>query len=275
MARLVRMVTFGIKFCYSRSMTSMIEVAAMKFRTVVYVGMVLFLFGLGACGGPEIQALILDPIPWADGEQSLYAVTAIDGTYAGTATFTLDAGAATIEEEGWTLRRELATQGDQEVVVIEMQAKGLRPQLSTLVRLFGAARQQVKATYNSGQVDMELTTARDITTYERRNVPSDTRDQRSILVLTRSLPLADGYATEINSYLPVADLLERITITVVGQEIVNVPSGTYLSWHLSLRSADSESETWIAVDAPHQLVKFIDGRNGGTFELRDYRRSRE
>jgi len=244
-------------------------------QKIIAILSVLCFAYLSACSSPEIQPLILDPIPWADGEQSLYAVTAVDGNYAGTATFTLNADAVTVQEEGWTLRRELATQGDQEVVIVEMQTKGLRPQIATLVRLFGAARQQVISTYNNGQVDMELTTARDVTTYERRNVPSDTRDQRSILLLTRALPLADGYATQVNSYLPVADLFERVTIIVEGEEAVTVPAGVYLSWHLSLQSAESESEAWIAIEAPHQLVKFIDGRNGGTFELREYHPERE
>ena len=247
----------------------------MKLRITIIATALLLLLQLVGCGNPDIQPLILDPIPWADGEQSLYAVTDIDGNYAGTATFTLDAGAATIDDEAWTLRREVTTQGDQEVVVVEMSAQGLRPSLSTLVRLFGPDRQQVKATYERGQVDMELTTARDVTTFERRNVPSDARDQRTILLLARALPVTEGYATQVTSYLPVADLLERVTIVVEGQETVSVPAGVYPSWHLSLQTVDSESEAWIAVDAPHQLVKFIDGRNGGTFELREYRAERE
>ncbi len=235
----------------------------------------LLLLVMVACGSLEIQPLILNPIPWADGEQSVYVVTDINGEYAGTATFTLNAGAATVDGDAWSLRREVMTQGDQEVVVIEMAAKGLRPHLSTLVRIMGTARQQVKATYESGQVDMELTTERDITTYERRNIPSDARDQRSLLLLARALPLAKGYATELNSYLPIADLFERVTIEVKEMESIEVPAGRYQSWHLSIRTSDSETEAWIAVDAPYQLVKFIDGRSGGTFELRDYRAAGE
>ena len=231
----------------------------------------VFMLLVAACGTPEIQPLVLDPIPWSDGEQSIYAVTDIDGNFAGTTTITLQAGAATIDDDAWTLRREVATQGDQEVVVVEMAAHGLRPSLSTLVRLLGTARQQVKATYERGQVDMELTTASDVTTYERRNIPSDSRDQRSLMILARALPLTQGYATQVNSYLPVADLLERVTVVVEQQETVDVPAGRYECWRIALRVEDSESHAWIAVNAPHELVKFVDDRNGGTFELRDYR----
>jgi len=242
----------------------------MKSRTIYQLLPTLLFLLVAGCSKPEIQPLILNDLPWSDGEQSLFVVTDINGDYAGTATFTLNKGAATIDDDAWTLRRDVTTQGDQEVVIIEMAAKGLRPHLSTLVRITGAARQQVKTTYDSGQIDMELTTARDVTTYERRNIPSDARDQRSLLLLARALPLAAGYATELNSYLPVADLFERTSIVVDRQEMVDVPAGSFQSWQLTVQASERKSQVWIAVDAPHQLLKFIDGRNGGTFELRDY-----
>lgn len=236
----------------------------------VSIFVLMLVMGLTACG-PEIQPLIPGAVPWADGEQSIYAVTDIEGNAAGTATVTLDAGATSIEEAGWTLRREIATQGDQEVVVVEVTEKGLRPRLATLVRLLGTARQQVITTYNGGQVDMELTTARDVTTYERRNITSDARDQRTLLAFVRMLPLAEGYATQLNSYLPVADRFERVTVIVLGQETVSVAAGSYESWHVVLRVDERETEAWIAMEAPQALVKFIDGSNGATFELREYR----
>jgi hypothetical protein len=152
-----------------------------------------------------------------------------------------------------------------------MTANGLRPALSTLTRLLGGDRRElVKSSYNQGQVDLELTTARDITTYERINVPSDVRDERTLLALTRALPLANGYATQVNSFLPVADLLERTTIHVTGQEQVQTPAGAYETWRVELITNRSESQAWISTSAPYILVKFVDGRTGGTYELRDY-----
>ncbi|MEZ4736371.1 MAG: DUF3108 domain-containing protein [Caldilineaceae bacterium] len=197
-------------------------------------------------------------------------MTDINNNFAGTATIELTAGITQSAAEGWTFRREIAAQGDQELAVVEMTMPGLRPLFSTLVRLLGGnRRQQVQATYNSGQVDLELTTAQDVTTYERVNIPSDARDQRTLLALVRALPLAIGYATQVNSFLPVTNTLERTTIVVVGQEQVQTPAGTYEAWHVELRTPTNEDEAWIATGPPYRLVKFIDGRTGGTYELRE------
>lgn len=237
-------------------------------RVVVFIAVLL----LAACGQPELQSLRVQAAPWANGERSTYQVIDINQNFAGTATIEFTAGATQIPAEAWTMRREVTAQGDQETVVVEMTASGLRPALSTLVRLLGGsnARQLVKTTYNSGQVDLELTTAQDIKTYERINVPSDVRDQRTLLALVRALPLAKGYATQLNSFLPVANLLERTTIQVTAQEQVQTPAGTYETWHVAINTPDSQSEAWIATGAPNILVKFMDGRTGGTYELREY-----
>lgn len=226
---------------------------------------------LAACGQPTITPLQVQAVPWANGERSTYQITDINNNPAGTATIELTTGATQISEEAWTLRREVAAQGDQEVVVVEMTARGLRPAFSLLTRLLSDnRREQIKGTYNGGQVDLELTTAQDVTTYERINVPSDVRDQRTLLALVRALPLADGYATQVNSFLPVANLLERTTIQVTGQEQVQTPAGAYETWHVALTTPDSESQAWVSTSTPYILVKFVDGRTGGTYVLSDY-----
>ncbi len=222
---------------------------------------------LGTACQPEIQPLSVGPLPWVDGETSSYRITDINGDFAGTATITLTAGAATVEGEGWTMRWDILAQGDQEEIVVEMQSPGLRPTLSTLVRTRNAGREAVKATYASGQVDMELTTTRNVITYERVNIPSDARDQRTLIQLVRALPLAEGYATQVNSFLPVTALLERVTVAVVGQEVVVVPAGSYASWRVELRTSDSTSQLWIGVAAPQLMLKYRDARSGATYEL--------
>lgn len=235
--------------------------------SIVLLVMVL----LAGCGEPEIVPLQVQAAPWADGEVSIYQITDMENKPAGTATITFTTGATQLQAEAWTMQREVAAQGNQEIVVVEMTATDLRPALSILTRQLGSDRRElVKSIYNGGQVDLELTTAQDITTYERINVPSDVRDQRSLLALVRALPLANGYATQVNSFLPVADLLERTTIHVTGQEQVQTPAGAYATWRIELSTNASESQAWISVNAPYILVKFMDGRTGGVYELRDY-----
>ena len=228
-------------------------------------GLVLAIL-LAACGGPEPQPLIFGAAPWQDGEVSQYSITAIDQQHAGTARFDL-----TLLPDGqWNLRREINAQGVQEIVVVDMRETDFRPSQATLIRMDAAGVEQVRSTYSGSQVDLELTTKQDVTTVERVSIPSDVRDQRSLLMIARALPLARGYATRLNTFLPVVGLLDRVTLRVVKQEQVTVPAGVFDTWRVRLDTIDSRTEAWISVAPPHPLVKYIDGRNGGVFELAAY-----
>ena len=164
---------------------------------------------LAACGSPNIQPLVFGAAPWTDGEVSTYRVTAVDATNAGTTRYDL----LQLEPGIWSLRREISAQGTQEIVTVEMSEQGYRPAAATLIRINADGVEQVRTTYNAGQVDMALTTKQNIVTYERASIPSDARDQRTLLMIVRALPLAKGYATRLNSNLPIVPILYRITVS--------------------------------------------------------------
>lgn len=228
--------------------------------------LVLAVMLLGACGAPAIQPLIFNEPPWRDGEVSTYRVTAVDSTYAGTTRYDI----LRMGSDGWSLRREISAQGTQEIVAVEMSDRDYRPSIATLVRIDSGGVEQVRTTYAGGQVDLELTTKQNITTYERQSIPSDARDQRTLLMLLRALPLAQGYATRMNSYLPIVPILDRVTISVLRRESVSTPAGDFDAWVVRLDTGNSRTDAWIGVDAPYPLLKFVDGRNRGTFELLEF-----
>jgi len=233
----------------------------------LYCLLLLSLFLLTACGAtPEPQALRFGAAPWQDGEESTYAVAGNESDTTGSAFFSATSG-----DGLWTLRREITALGDQEITVIETGTEGFRPQSSTLVRLLAdGAVEQVRSVYSGTAADLELTTRQKVTTFERFNIPSDTRDQRSLPFLVRSLPLAEGYATRINTFLPITGILERVTVSVISREQVSVPAGSYDAWRVRLDTGDSVSHIWVGVDAPHPVVKFDDGRAGATYELQQF-----
>jgi hypothetical protein len=239
-----------------------------RVNQTVFVLMLALL--LAACGGAEIQPLTFTPTPWLAGEVSQYQITDVNGQPAGTARFAIEQGASG-REDGWSIRREIAAQGTNEVVTVEM-SNALRPITSTLIRTGGLQRAQevVKATYDSGRVDMELTTAQNVTTYQRVNITSDARDGWVLLPVLRALPLAERYATRINSFVPILGRLETFTVTVLGSEQVTVPAGTFATYKVELSARDHKTTAWYTQDAPHVLVKYVDGRNRGTFELTEY-----
>jgi hypothetical protein len=227
---------------------------------------------LAACGGQATpQPLLFGAAPWPDGEQSVYTLTNADGQQAGSAIYTLTSVPGAENGETWQLVRAITALGSQETMTVTMDAAGFRPQTSQLERVNADGRETVGAVYNSGQVDLTLNTRQNIMTVQREQIPSDARETVALPMLLRSLPLASNYATQINSFLPVAAQLERITVRVTGEETVQTAAGSFATWVIELDAGDAQSKAWIAQDAPYLLVKYLDGRNKATLELAEVR----
>nr|HMN31248.1 DUF3108 domain-containing protein [Caldilineaceae bacterium] len=215
--------------------------------------------------------LRLGPPPWASGETTGYQITDVNGQSAGTARYEITQGDSQTNPAGWSIRREIMAQGVNETIAVELN-KGLQPLRSVLTRTQQAqgGREVVEATYNGGQVDMVLTTAQDVTTNQRINIPSDSSNGDVLIQLLRTLPLQKGYATRINVFWPIAGQLETYVVNVADTEQVNVPAGAYDTFKVELTGRGNKTTAWLNQAAPHQVVKYIDGRNSGTFELTDF-----
>lgn len=221
---------------------------------------------LAGCGQPEIQPLVFNAAPWQPNEVSTYQVTDVNGNYAGSARYDL----MQMEGDLWNLRRETNTQGTQEIVTVDMTQTGFRPTQSTLLRIANNGTEAVSATYGGSEVNLELTTRLNITTYERVSIPSDAREQVTLVMLLRALPLAEGYGVRLNIFQPILGTLDRVTASVEGKEQVTTDAGTFECWWVRMETPDSQTEAWVATQAPYPVVKFIDSRNDGTFELSEF-----
>ncbi len=212
---------------------------------------------LAGCGGPAPVPLRFGDAPWQPGEASRYRLLD-NGADAGSALYAV--AAETIDgSAGWAFRRETSGAGGAEIVAVLMGAQGFRPSAAFFRITDATGSEAVNATYGSGgQVDLELISKRQVTTYERKSVPTDTRDQRSLPLIVRALPLAQGYATQINTFLPYTGRLERYTVRVRGREQVSVPAGTFDAWNVELDNGSRSVHYWIGVDPPHPLVKIED-----------------
>ena len=217
---------------------------------------------LTACA-PQPEPLVFGQPAWSDGETSAYRVTNREGRIAGAALFRT--GQA--ENGNWRLTREIDDAGSIERAVVEVRPPGYRPVYSHLTRAVQGGNQVVETEYTGATVDIALTNRRGATVYERVQAPSDIRDERTLLLILRALPLAQGYATRINSFLPVVGRVERVTVQVRHAETVIVPSGSYSAWLVELKTNQRTTTAWVARAAPFPLVKFIDGRSQATFEL--------
>lgn len=226
--------------------------------------LLLTLSFLAACAAAKPQPLIFGEPVWTDGETSAYRVTNREGRIVGSAAYRVG---KRDQEDGWTLLREISDAGVSEQATIEMQPAGFRPVYSHLIRSFGGGKQIVETLFEGAQVDIELTNRQGAKVYQRVQVPSDIRDERTLLLIVRALPLAQGYATRINSFLPIAGQMERVAIQVRRSENVTVPAGAFETWLVELKANDRTTKAWVAQAAPFPVVKFIDGRSQATFEM--------
>ncbi|MBO9391975.1 DUF3108 domain-containing protein [Caldilinea sp.] len=240
-------------------------------RGGLFVALSVWLAGLlAACGQPAPVALVFNAAPWQDGEEHVFRITDVEGKYAGTATYTLTAGINDQEQPMWSIRRFIEAQGDREAITVKVLAAGFRPQSSFMERSNAAGTETVDAQYNGPAVDLVLTTRANVMTTQRVEVPSDVRESATLPMIVRALPLARNYATRLNTFLPVAGLLNRVTVRVVGEERLSVPAGAYDAWVVMLDEGGLTTRLWIAKEAPYPLVKYVDGRNRATFELERY-----
>ena len=235
-------------------------------RALTLSSLLLLLTSLAACSA-QPQPLVFGEPVWADGEVSSYRVTNREGRIVGTATFQVQRGLEWAQEDGWTLVREIIDAGVSERATVEMQPAGYRPLYSRLERTGGGGTQVVEAQISGGQVEIALTNRQGATVYQRVQVPSDIRDERTLLLIVRALPLAQGYATRINSFLPIVGKMERVALQVGRAESVTAPAGAFDTWVVELKTNERTTRAWVAQTAPFPVVKFIDGRSQATFEL--------
>jgi hypothetical protein len=223
-----------------------------------------------ACGSAEPQPLLLGEPVWQSGENSIYRVTNREGNVVGNAQYEIIANGEHLEEDGWTFHRQIEDVGVSEAVTVEVQSQGYLPVYSYMTRTTPEGQEVVAAEYNRAQIDIALTNQQGATVYERVNAPSDVRDERTIVPLLRTLPLNQGYATFINGFLPITGITERFSLRLVRDEEITVPFGTFDAWRFDVRTTDRTTQVWIAKEAPYPVVKFLDGRSQGTFELIEF-----
>lgn len=225
---------------------------------------------IAGCNQSTPVGLVFNPAPWQDGEEHVFRITDIEGRYAGVMRYTMTEGMNDQGQPLWSITRTTLAQGDQEELTVKVLATGFRPQSSLLERSNAAGRETVDAQYNGPAVDLVLTTRADVATTQRFEVPSDVRESGTLPMIARALPLARNYATRLNAFLPVVGLLDRVTVRVVGDERLVTPAGTFDAWVVTLDTGNSLSRLWVAKEAPHPVVKYIDGRNRATYELESY-----
>lgn len=240
-------------------------------RNWILIPLIILLSGLAAgCSSANFGPLNFNAAPWHSGEVSEYIMRNSAGESIGTASIRIASGADANGNAIWNLQRDLLSEGDQQLSVVEMHADTLRPTLSIWAHSRDNDSEMIKTAYNGTQADLELTSVQSVMTNQRISIPSDARDEQTLATLIRALPLASGYATRINVFLPLAGATERAEIVVTGEEQIETPAGAFEAWRVNVNTESTASVAWVGKEAPYPLLKFQDDRSDVTFELTNF-----
>ncbi len=234
---------------------------------------VLTLGLLAACWQAELEPLRIGAAPWRAGEAHLFGVTALDGNYAGTARFEVREGNSAGNNSApadWLIRRTTDAQGNLEVFDVTLDSERLRPVQSSWVLTNSTGIESIQTVIQDGLASMTLTSTQSQIHTEQRTLSSDTYDSYTINLLLRTLPLTEGYVAQLNIFTSLTGVSERATVSIGGLEQIGVPAGTYKTWKIDVLVGQSESNVWIGAESPFPLVKYMDARNGATYELIEF-----
>ena len=174
----------------------------LDFQYAIAVLIMLAALVFSGCGQPAPVALKFNSAPWQSGERHTFDVIDKDGKRSGTATFTIDEGKSDTGEAMWVIERAVSAQGDVETITVKVTEQGFRPVSSYLERTHADSTETVDTQYNQGQVDLTLNTRENNMTTQLEQIPSDARETITLPMIVRALPLAKGYATQLNTLLP-------------------------------------------------------------------------
>jgi uncharacterized membrane protein YhfC len=199
--------------------------------------------------------------PWSDGETSHYDVLGHGDAPKGTASWTW-----TKQGDGWRESFEIATGGKR-----DHRSVDLSPQLAPKSSRSEQDGAIVEAEYGEATISVRTTAKGGERTEKSVARPADPVDNEASLQVQRGLPLAPGWATAYTDVIPKTAATARIELSVVGEEQVTVPAGTFAAWHVKMSTSMVSQEAWYAKDAPHLLLRYKNAGGASTFALRSWK----
>lgn len=228
-------------------------------------GMALLLcicLALVACG-PTVPVITVAQIPWADSEMTYYVVKDTQGTELGTLNMTVQR-----EGEHYLMTTRTVIGNTTDDITITMNANDLKPISETRtinVPLGGALPKglyEVRAIYkdnNKVTIDAYLPGDHHEGPYEF-NIPADSYSNDQVWYLFRTIPFEEDYVGRYTNIIIWTNYqTPAATITVVGNETVETPVGSFDCHKLELSVLNTTIHFWCGVDPPHYLVKYQKG----------------
>lgn len=224
----------------------------MKKSLVVLSLLAIICLGLVGCA-PAAVPLTLSQIPWPDDEVTSYTIEDQGGNTIGSYNLTIH------KENGTyllTQHLELTIEDGQIIddITLTVNATDLKPISGTETAVIANQTIEVTAIYSPGEVAVTATVNGEEQS-ATLDIPDDAYDDSEVLFLLRAIPFEVGYSATYTNVVPAAGLTPKATISVVGEEQVEAPLGSFNCYKLELSILGTTQYLWYGVDSPYYLVK--------------------
>lgn len=232
---------------------------------LLILGLVAVAAAVVACSEgdqPLVANDVVGDVPWPQREVATYRVT--QGDIVGECTLSVVA-----QSSEAAFSQDCAAEEFTDSVTLVVDAETLRPRSTQRTITGPDGVVTCEAEYTSSSVDVTWVSPED----ERQSelsVPVTFYDTWGDLFLWRTIRFGEGYD---QNYVDVASCtnpraepeLVGVRLTTEAIEEVEVPLGTYETWHLTIRSEGHTQNAWYATEDSRTLVKYDNGDQ--VFEL--------
>lgn len=204
---------------------------------------------------PEPVSGIISEIPWPDTEFTGYVIQDYDGNEIGS-------GALLIRKimDIYNLNQRYVFEGKlDQIIMANVRIDNLKPLAGTITIPEVALYPVVTYIYKEdGTLTIDAAT-KEGSQQTIITVPEDAYDYNELLFLLRTIPFEINYTATFTNVIVNRAEIQIATITVVGQEELQVPAGNFDTYKVEFTSDGNKKYLWYAREKPHYLVKLDDG----------------
>lgn len=193
-------------------------------------------------------------VPWGDQEEAVYSIRDQQGNEVGTGIWAIRR-----TEEGYEIHATFALGKVKDDISLIVRASDLKP-IHGKRALTGTTNDfTLNTTYTDGALHISAQT-KDGERSANLRLPVDAYDNDQLLVTLRALPYSDDYVARFTTIVPASGSQITTKLKVLGREMVETLAGTFEAYYVELNFASTRQWVWYAVEAPHHIVKYDNGK---------------
>ena len=198
----------------------------------------------------------LNAAPWQNGSTASYEWFGDkSGAQIGTSQYSF-----ALKNNIWTISDQDKIAELNQTVEMMVNAKTLEPIGEKKTIKTANTNADITTTYKNSKLDISAV-VNGKTSNASIDVPSNAIDNDQLLMSLRALPFAQGYKASYVLIVAQNALKINTTVTVLSQEKIDVPAGSFEAWHVEIQAGQSKQNAWYQVAAPHALVKYDNATN--------------